>query len=142
MAPRRVTTEVKLAYEEYLHQRALARARESGREPPPIREQVYPEYASFWRSSFVDDAGYIWLQTVSLPGEIQPGEWARFIVLDPEGCYLGIARLPDARARVIGQFMLAVITDEETGDETLTVFRIRPVVRGLRYPSPSRSSQL
>ena len=37
---------------------------------------------------------------------------------------------------VIGKVVLliSIEIDEETGEETLTVFRIRPAVRGLRYP--------
>jgi len=134
LAPRRVTTEIKFAYEERLRQREQERARQSGRDPRPITERVYPEYASFWRSSFVDDAGYVWLWVVNLPGESEPGEWARFIVLNPEGCYLGTARLPDGRARLVGNHLLAVITDEESGEETLTIFSIHSSVEGLVYP--------
>ena len=77
----------------------------------------------------------MWLWVVNLPGESEQGEWGRFIVLDPEGCYLGITRLPDGRARVVGGHMLAVITDRETGEETVEVFRIHSAVQGLSYPN-------
>ena len=135
LAPRRVTTEIKLAYEERLRQQEQERARESGRNPRPISGRVYPENAAYWRSGFVDNSGYVWLQVVNLPGESEQGEWARFIVLDPEGCYLGIVRLPDGRARIVGDYMLAVITDGATGEESLEVFRIHSAVQGLTYPN-------
>jgi len=136
MAVRRVTAEHRLAYEEMLRQSERERAEQSGREPRPIPEQVYPEHAAIWRGGFVDDAGYVWLQVMQLPDELEPDEWSRYFVLDPEGRYLGYARLPNARARIVRGHMLAAIADEETGEDVMTVFRITPIPRGLRYPYP------
>jgi len=134
MAPRRVTPEIRQAYEESWLRGERERAEQSGREPRSMPEQVYPEIAAIWYGGFVDDAGYVWLQILQLPGGEESGEWSRFFILDPEGCYLGYARLPNRQTTIVNGHMLAAITDPETGEVDLTVFTITPIPRGLRYP--------
>jgi hypothetical protein len=56
------------------------------------------------------------------------------MVISPEGEYLGITKRPMGRTEVFGGRLLVNYSDSETGEFTLTVYDIRPIVRGLKYP--------
>jgi len=97
----------------------------------------WPSHRPFWRQFELDDQGYIWMLAYETVRELEEqGGWPLFRVLNPEGEYLGQVRVPPhigVKGFSSGYLML-VRYEAETGERFPTVFRIRPVVRGLRYP--------
>ncbi|MFC1529142.1 6-bladed beta-propeller [Gemmatimonadota bacterium] len=109
-----------------------------------VRENLaYGEFVPFWRTATVDDTGYYWLQRYELRTErLAAGGGSLFSLLSPDGEYLGDTRWPVSVTSglwllypTISQgCLVATITDEETGEERVTVFSLKPAVDGLRYP--------
>ncbi len=91
-----------------------------------------------WSALTFDDRGYLFLtQQVSPPGQREREREAGYLVLSPQGEYLGITRPPMGRSRtmtVVGGRQLVHYSDPETGEFTLTVYAMRPLVEGLVYP--------
>jgi len=57
-------------------------------------------------------------------------------VISPDGEYLGITKPPMGRiTEIAGGKLLQNNRDPETGEATLLVYDIRPIVRGLDYPT-------
>jgi hypothetical protein len=88
-----------------------------------------------WSSLKYDDQGYLYL-TPQVSSEASPdsAETVGYMVVSPDGEYLGITKPPAGRIEIIGGRMLVNHSDPETGEFTLTVYDIRPIVRGLKYP--------
>ncbi len=88
-----------------------------------------------WSSFKFDDQGYLYL-TLMNPTEVMAYSTVSvgYMVVSPEGEYLGITRPPVGSAAISGGRILVNDSDSETGEFTLTVYDIRPVVRGLKYP--------
>jgi len=123
----------------------IAEAGDAGRESmKAVRDNLaYGEFVPFWRSVTVDDDGYYWLQRYELRTErLAAGGGSLFSLLNPEGEYLGDTRWPVSvtsgtwlRYPTISQgCLVATITDEESGEQRVTVFRLMPAVEGLKYP--------
>ncbi len=97
----------------------------------------WPDHRPFWRSFEVDDQGFIWLEVYRTFREMQDeGMSPLFMVLSPEGEYLGRVRPPSySGVKVFSNgYLMLIRYDAETGEQFPMVFRIRPAVRGLRYP--------
>ena len=97
----------------------------------------WPDHRPFWRSFEVDDQGFIWLWEYRTLREMQDEDVrSLFMALSPEGEYLGRVRLPShSGAKIFSNgYLMLVGYEAETGERFPTVFRIRPTVRGLRYP--------
>ena len=110
----------------------------------------FPESKAPWRVIEVDDTGYIWLRKTVSQQEwlFQPmaltvnKEWEEnphYLVVSPEGEYLGSTQRPEA----IGPFkfsfaqkgyLLTNGLDAVTNENELKVYQIAPVVEGLIYP--------
>jgi hypothetical protein len=130
----RVTADIKQANDEYRRQMSRESAARTGREPGPLQKMTYPEYAALWSGGFLDDAGYLWLYAIHLPGREDRPDGSRCYVLDPEGRFLGRSTLKGDRLTVRHGRLISVSRDEETGENIITVFRIRPLAEGLDYP--------
>ncbi len=93
----------------------------------------FPEYKAFWSDVIIDDSGFFWLkpseQFYAVTDEVF--DW---LVLSPEGEYLGTTRLMTGEVNVCHGHLLTIQEDEKTGAQDLIVYRIHPMVRGLRYP--------
>lgn len=92
-----------------------------------------PEYKAHWTEVIVDNSGFFWLKP---PGQLfaVSNEVFDWLVLSPEGEYLGTTRLMTGEVNVCYGHLLTIQEDEETGAQDLIVYRIHPVVRGLEYP--------
>lgn len=99
---------------------------------------TFAEPMGFWMQMAIDDAGYIWLSVVE--NEFRTLEGVRGTICDllsPEGEYLGRTRLPGQfdDCVIVDGCLCANLQDEETGEYLPTVFRIRPLIKGFRYPN-------
>ena len=89
-----------------------------------------------WSSLKYDDRGYLYLTPMySFEATPDSAETMGFMVISPDGEYLGITKPPTGRIEIIGGRMLVNHSNSETGEFTLTVYDIRPIVRGLNYPN-------
>jgi hypothetical protein len=97
----------------------------------------YPSHKAPWNTIEVDDYNYTWLQ-VSIPASpFSPigREPVEYRLLSPEGEYLGTTFRPVAESGQVARgYYLALVRDPESGAAIPTVYRIKPVVSGLRYP--------
>jgi len=97
----------------------------------------WPSYRPFWRQFEIDDQGFIWMLAYETARELEEqGGCPLYRVLSPEGEYLGQVRMPaHINAMGFSNGYLTVIRYINDSDERPpTVYRIRPAVRGLRYP--------
>ncbi|MFC1530591.1 6-bladed beta-propeller [Gemmatimonadota bacterium] len=97
-------------------------------------EWIYPEYLGYWDDVVVDDAGYTWLQAVAEAAVRSRPYGTVMHVISPEGEYLGVTELPCRFEGISRGSLLGYVTVEETGERIPSVFRIEPMVRGLKYP--------
>ncbi len=134
----RVSSDIKQAYEDNIRQRMREFAERTGRDPGPVSVPTYPEYAALWRGGFFDEAGYLWLDAVHLPGREEQPAGDRYYILDPEGRFLGYATLPGTRLMVRHGRLVSLAQDVDTGENTVTVYRIRPLVERLKYPGSGK----
>ncbi len=97
----------------------------------------WPDQRPYWDSFGVDDRGFIWLREYRTPREMRDEDMrSLYMVISPEGEYLGRVRLPSSGSatRISNGNLMLIRNDAETGERYPTVYRIRPTVRGLRYP--------
>jgi len=89
-----------------------------------------------WTGLKFDDRGYLYLAPM-ISSEATPDstETIGYLVISPEGEYLGMTKRPMGRTEVSGGRLLVNYSDSETGEFTLTVYDIRPKVKGLKYPN-------
>ena len=118
--------ELRVAMREYIER--------SGQEPPSLRDQMFPEYAPLWRGGFIDDAGYLWLFAVPLPGIDEKLDGRSCHVIDPEGRYLGKSTLPGLAPIVRYGHIVSTIRGPESGENITTLSRMRPRPRDMDYP--------
>jgi len=97
---------------------------------------VFAEFKPAWTSMLVDDEGFIWLTVPETRQERSDSGGTLHRVLSAEGRYIGDTRWPTAlaNARVSRGYLLVVESDAGTDEPLPTVYRIEPVVSGLRYP--------
>ncbi len=93
-----------------------------------------PEVKAFWEGVIVDDAGFYWLRVPELYSADQPWPGSLFLVLSPEGEYLGHTRRPIGYGTFRNGRFMGIVSDEETGAAVPTIYRIVPAVEGLKYP--------
>ncbi len=134
MESRRITPEIEKIYMDDLRTSIEDQARQAGREPRSVPETDFPEYAANWSGGFVDDAGYVWLFAMFLPGDDYPPGVVTCFILDPDGCFLGKTTILNTRSTIVDGHLLTAVQDEETGELIPTVYRIRPAILGLKYP--------
>ncbi len=96
----------------------------------------FAEEKSFWTRLQVDDHGFFWLQVTESNVDRREAGGILWRVLSPEGEYLGDTRWPTTRANcwVTHGHLAFWVDDEETGESFPVLYRIRPAVKGLRYP--------
>lgn len=128
-----VTTEMKQDYLNREGARAEQYTNRAGRNPLPS-DYEWPETVGFWRRISVDDEGYIWCIDVLSLDQHMEGEEYLFHVIDPEGRYLGVAKLPSSQPRIAGGRLTCFIEDEETGSVVPSIFTLRSAVEGFIYP--------
>ncbi len=106
-----------------------------------LTEQVlenlqFLDYKPPWYGFMLDDSGYIWLfdfAAYTLTSILAQGIDIK--LLSPEGEYLGRTHLPPvAYLKIMGNQLLAIVEDAESGVVTLTAFEIRSAVKGFNYP--------
>ncbi len=93
-----------------------------------------PDTKDHWTGVLVDDSGFIWLRCMTDYTIEATERTATHMVLSPEGEYLGSTDWPLRSGTLSRGHFLGFITDEETGEQTGTVYRIVPAVAGLEYP--------
>ena len=110
----------------------------------------FPESKAPWRVIEVDDAGFIWLRKTVSQQEwlFQPmaltvnEEWEEnphYLIVSPEGEYLGFTQRPEATGPFKFSFarngyLLTNGLDAVTNENELKVYQIIPAVEGLVYP--------
>ncbi len=97
-----------------------------------------PVQKAFWQAITVDDAGYIWLQESEHRFAVADNAIPTFtyIIVSPEGEFIGrTKRHKDGRIRISRGHMLEILYDQESGERSLLVYAIRPLVVGLNYPN-------
>jgi hypothetical protein len=80
---------------------------------------------------FVDDKGFVWLMPLPDHGGFQSGPSWSWLVLSPEGEYLGRTLAPGSRFH--RGHVLTAEEDPDSGEQFPVVYRIRPAVPGLEY---------
>lgn len=134
MEVHRITNRIKQDWLDELRETMREYIERSGQEPPSLREQVFPEHVPLWRGGFIDDAGYLWLYSVHLPGVDEISDGRTCHVIDSEGRYLGTSTLPGLVPIVRYGHMISTIRDAESGENIITLYRIQPRPRGMAYP--------
>ncbi|MFC1530590.1 6-bladed beta-propeller, partial [Gemmatimonadota bacterium] len=96
----------------------------------------YASLKAHWATTRVDDLGFIWLELHETTGSFTYETHVHeFLVLSPEGEFLGRTSTPPVDFLSLGKgYLLASVSDRDTGEMIPTVYSIRPAVRGLRYP--------
>ena len=104
----------------------------------------FQEYKAPWAFVEVDDAGFIWLRKpLSGISHLRPfltyplPDWEKppaYLVVSPEGEYLGNSVRPKAAFSKSHNRRLLSIEIDETGAPRLIIYRIIPAVEGLIYP--------
>lgn len=134
--PVAVTAEDQAKHREELLEQVEAQP-ETRAVPPQIRDQMldrvrsarYPATFPFIAGILTDDAGNLWVQEVVRPGTETP----RYVVLDPEGKVLGLARLPARfRATALGDGQVAGIWRDPDDVEHVRVYRLAGPKPGAR----------
>ncbi len=99
-----------------------------------IEHGTYAEQKASWGTMEIDAEGYFWLDLDLLP-ETQGGRTHTFMVLSPEGEYLGTTARPYRPSTYLARGRMYVLEEDlETGMMLPTVYTITPAVPGLRYP--------
>lgn len=101
-----------------------------------VEQYPFADEKAFWGRVEIDGEGYFWLDRTLSPEQME-GDEHRFLVLSPEGEYLGVTSRPfgPAGASVSGGRLYILEENHETGEMRPTVYRIVPAVRGLAYPN-------
>jgi hypothetical protein len=100
-----------------------------------IEQYAFADEKAFWGMAEIDDEGYFWLD-MSLHPEETADENHTFMVLSPEGEYLGMSSRPYGLSTFITRGQMFILEEDlETGEILPTVYRISPAVRGLAYPN-------
>lgn len=98
--------------------------------------EQYPfvDEKAFWGTVAIDAEGYFWLD-LSLPPETMDGDVHTFMVLSPEGEYLGNTSRPFGPGGSISGGRLYILEENaETGEMLPAVYSIVPAVSGFVYP--------
>ncbi|MFC1629469.1 6-bladed beta-propeller, partial [Gemmatimonadota bacterium] len=97
----------------------------------------WPSHRPIWQGVEVDDQGFIWLLAYETFQEREEqGGMPLYLVLSPDGEYLGHVRIPSLGAKGFGNgYLTIVLYEPETGERMPTVFRMHPAVSGLKYPN-------
>ncbi len=96
---------------------------------------TFPDRWPYWGTVNIDDAGFMWLAMVEHQADREAaGSRTLFKVISPEGEYLGNTRVPRASGPTRYGHRAARITDPDTGEVTMVVYRIVSAVEGFRYP--------
>ena len=98
----------------------------------------FPAKKALWQTIIVDDAGYIWLQESEHRFAVVDNVIPTFtyIIVSPEGEFIGRTnRHKDGRIRISRGHMLEILYDQESGERSLLVYALRPLVVGLNYPN-------
>ncbi|MFC1540134.1 hypothetical protein ACFL41_01440 [Gemmatimonadota bacterium] len=98
------------------------------------RYPKYPVHVGLCDHAVLDDAGFIWLLDVLDRYKRQEGEGYLYHVIDPEGRYLGRARLPVEKPRISFGHLTGIQEDPETGEQHLVVYSINSVIDAVSYP--------
>jgi len=93
----------------------------------------FPDNKGFWCEFGVDDSGFIWAQKTHAYYLDEYPERSTFLIISPEGEYLGDTVLPTVWGTISRGHFLANHSDEETGLPLLKVFKIQSAVRGFDY---------
>ena len=128
-----VTGSMRQDYEARMRESMERAAARSGRAPRALPNFRYPEFIGYWNQILVDDSGFIWLRKVPA-GIQQPEEIWPYMILDPDGRYLGDVYCPARSGNIVNGRYLALVTDPDAGEVVPNVYSITPAVRGLRYP--------
>ncbi|MFC1529137.1 6-bladed beta-propeller [Gemmatimonadota bacterium] len=92
----------------------------------------YPDHKAFWTLIHEDSDGYMWLSWSTNP--YNRSEEVHYRLLSPEGEYLGETVTPTTSGQFQQGRYLTRINNEETGQRVPTIFSIRPIAAGLKYP--------
>jgi len=109
-----------------------------------LEKNRFQEFKAPWAFVEVDDAGFIWLRKpLSGINHLRPmhtyplPDWEEhpaYLVVSPEGEYLGNTMRPKAGFSKSHDGHLLSIEADVTGAPRLVVYRIIPAVEGLKYP--------
>ncbi len=132
---RPVTPAMRARYDEGRRRRLREAAERDGRDPPRVPDSEFPDEVGFWQRVVVDDYGYVWLEDVLTATERAEGDPWKFLLLDPEGRFLGTVDLPMARPTISGGYAMGTVVDPETGETEVRVYRLRPLPEGFTYPT-------
>ncbi len=94
----------------------------------------WPPVIGHWDRLIIDNAGFIWLRIPDLTSHRQLEGGAAYRVLSRNGSYLGSTRLPVTQGYIRNGIAAGIVHNTETGEQTLTVFRILSVHEDLTYP--------
>lgn len=105
------------------------------------RRPKYPEHVGLCDHAVLDDAGFIWLLDVLDRYERQEGEGYLYHVIDPEGRYLGTARLPIEKPRIRFGHITGIQEDPGTGEQHLVVYAVESAQDDITYPPQQDGTQ-
>ncbi len=139
----RVSVEQRRKVREYWNERIRDSEGEAKRQMKAVRDNVaFGDFVPFWNNFLIDDTGYYWLEIYETTQQKQEAGGAAFRVLRASGEYLGDTCWP---VPIVGSYrieyplvtkghLVAMVRDPRTEDNIPTVFRITPMVEGLKYP--------
>ena len=94
----------------------------------------FADQKAFWGMAEIDDDGFFWLD-LSIEPESLDGDIHEFMVVSPEGEYLGNTSRPYRPETHISNGLMYLLEDDpETGEILPTIYRIKPAVEGFDYP--------
>jgi hypothetical protein len=91
---------------------------------------LYADPKDLWSRLYVDDKGFVWLVPIIEHDRPQELPAIVFLVLSPEGEYLGRTTAPGWSVQ---GHVLATEEDPDSGERFPVVYRIKPAVPGLVY---------
>lgn len=95
----------------------------------------FADQKAYWGMVEIDEDGYFWLD-LSMEPESQESNIHEFMVLSPEGEYLGNTSRPYKPDTYITRGRMYILEeDPDTGEILPTVYRINPAVSGFKYPN-------
>ncbi len=104
--------------------------------------ELIPGHHPYWNNILVDDLGYIWLECHLEIAKPADSGHTTFILLDPEGEFLGMARVPGhfmperPGFAIMRGHVLTFLRDQETRQQYAAAYRLIPAAEGFRYPAP------
>ncbi|MFC1629156.1 6-bladed beta-propeller [Gemmatimonadota bacterium] len=91
----------------------------------------FPKSRAFWNVATIDEYGYLWLEDPS--NQFHQTE-RHYLVVTPDGEYLGDCVLPQGMGRISRGYYLLMDIEWRGEKQALIVYRLKPEIEDLKFP--------